>query len=229
MKIHYFQHVPFEGLGSMAACFLNSGHQLSATRLYLDDPIPSPNDIDWLIVMGGPMGANDEVKYPWMQKEKTFIREVIDAGKKVFGICLGAQLIASVLGAAVIKNQHREIGWFPLDVSPEADGTVLADLFQPGIEVFHWHGDTFDIPPSGRLIASSKACKNQGFIVEDRIVGFQFHLETTPDSAGALIQHCGDELDGSTYVQNASEMLSNPKRFLRINELMEVILKRLEK
>ncbi|MEE1573969.1 MAG: type 1 glutamine amidotransferase, partial [Candidatus Neomarinimicrobiota bacterium] len=207
---------------------INKGHQLSSTHLYLNEPLPQLHDFDWLIVMGGPMGVSDELHYPWMSKEKALIKSSIESGKIVLGICLGAQFIADALGSKVYKNSYREIGWFPINVAKQLDNTIFQGVFPQGIEVFHWHGETFDIPASGVLVASSEACQNQGFIVENRIVGLQFHLETTLDSAKALIENCRNELDGSKFVQNEKDILAKEKRFLPINELMIAVLKRLE-
>jgi GMP synthase-like glutamine amidotransferase len=228
MRIHCLQHVPFEGIGSMEPYFIHQGHQLSSTHLYLNESFPQLHEFDWLIVMGGPMGVNDELQYPWMSIEKLFIKSSIESGKIVLGICLGAQLIADVLGAKVYKNRHREIGWFPINVTEQIDSTIFQGVFSQGIKVFHWHGDTFNIPESGIPIASSEACQNQGFIVENRILGLQFHLETTLDSAKALVENCRNELDDSKFVQNEKEMLSKESRFLRINEVMVSVLERLE-
>ncbi|MFA5904181.1 MAG: type 1 glutamine amidotransferase [Desulfobacula sp.] len=229
MRVHYLQHVPFEGIGSMATYFKAKGHALTSTQMYEGQVLPDPHTIDFLIVMGGPMGVHDDLQYPWMKKEKEFIRTCMDQGKIVLGICLGAQLIAHVSGAGVYKNKDREIGWFPLTIHEETRNTVFKDVFVSGLEVFHWHGDTFDIPESGLRIASSRACRNQGFIIDNRVAGFQFHLETTPESARAIIENCGDELDGSAFVQPENELMADEKRFIRINEVMTTVLERLEK
>jgi len=229
VKVHHLQHVPFEGLGSMEAVLIEKGHQLSSTHLYANQTLPSLDDVDWLIVMGGPMGIYEEEVYPWLRREKEFIREAIDAGKIVLGICLGAQLIADVLGARVYKNAYREIGWFEISRSAAAGGTILSKALPERVEVFHWHGDTFDIPEGAIHIAESEACKKQGFIMDDRVLAFQFHLETTAESALALINNCGDELDGSAYVQSKNEILSNPQRFSKINQVMFSVLEALER
>jgi GMP synthase-like glutamine amidotransferase len=228
MKIHHLQHVPFEGLGSIELVLKQKGHQLSATHLYNNQPLPSVNDIDWLIIMGGPMSIHDEKIYPWLSTEKRFINEAINSGKIVLGICLGAQLIAKVLGAEVYQNKHREIGWFNINRTPEAKKTILSTIIPEKFEVFHWHGDTFDIPTGAHILAESKACKNQAFIMDDRIVAFQFHLETTLQSATALIENCRDELDNSQYVQSEKEMLSNIQGFSNINQVMFSVLEVLE-
>jgi GMP synthase-like glutamine amidotransferase len=229
MNIHYLQHVPFEGLGSIESQLKAGHHQLSSTHLYKNPLLPAIEEIDWLIVMGGPMGVHDETEYPWLKPEKNFIRQAIDANKKILGICLGAQLIADVLGTKVYQNRYREIGWFNIDRSAEGNSTILSTALPEQTEVFHWHGDTFDIPAGAKLLASSEACKNQGFILDNRVVGLQFHLETTSASARALIKNAADELDDSRYVQTEKEILTSPGRFLRINQIMSAVLNALEK
>ena len=224
MRIHHFQHVPFEGLGSMEAYFRTKGHELSATHLYRTQTPPPLDKVDWLVVMGGPMGVGDESRLPWMAMEKSYIGKAIDAGKVVLGICLGAQLIADVLGDAVYKNPYREIGWFPVQRSEQAAGTPLGSVLPTGQMVFHWHGDTFDIPDRATLLASSEACRNQGFVIENRVVGLQFHLETTPASARALVDNCGDELDDGPYVQTAMQIMADPAKFDGINNVMANLL-----
>lgn len=229
MRIHHLQHVPFEGLGTIESFFMKRGQQLSSTHFYLGNSLPPIADFDWLIVMGGPMGVYDDLKFPWLKKEKDFIRESIESGKVILGICLGAQLIADALGARVFKNKYREIGWFPIVRKIDANDSDLAGVFPGTLEVFHWHGDTFEIPRGAELLASSEACRNQGFVIDNRVVGLQFHLETTVETAAALIENCRAELDGSQYVQSEAEMLSDETRFLRINTIMHALLERLER
>lgn len=228
MRIHHLQHVAFEGLSSLEPILTSQGHRLSSTHLYESQSLPAINEIDWLIVIGGPMGVDEEKQYPWLIEEKKFIKEAIYSGKIVLGICLGAQLIADALGAKVTKNKHREIGWFNICRSPEIKNTILSTVIPEITEVFHWHGDTFNIPQGARALAESEACKNQGFIFDDRVLAFQFHLETTMESATALINNCSNDLDGSHYVQTKSDMLSNNQRFLTINQLMVNIVRVLE-
>ncbi|TNE76813.1 MAG: type 1 glutamine amidotransferase [Gammaproteobacteria bacterium] len=224
MNVHYLQHVPFEGLGSMENWFRAQNHSISATHLYAGETLPTQDNFDWLVVMGGPMGVNDEQEYPWLAEEKRFIRETIDAGKRVLGICLGAQLIADALGAAVTRNPLREIGWFPITVNEAARTTAIGTVLRGEPEVFHWHGDRFAIPDGATPLASSIACDNQGFLYDDRVLGLQFHLETTEQSARDLSLHCGNELDGSEFVQSTEQMLSQPERFTAINRLMTTLL-----
>ncbi|WP_456324764.1 type 1 glutamine amidotransferase [Desulfonauticus submarinus] len=228
MRIHYLQHVPFEDLGSIKDYLLKQKCTINSTKLYKNEKLPNHKDFDWLIIMGGPMGVNDEKKYPWLIKEKKFILDTIeDSSKTILGICLGAQLIANVLKAKVYKNKYKEIGWFNIVKSSELKGTILDDVFPNSIEAFHWHGDTFEIPKEAKLIASSDACKNQGFIIDNRIIGFQFHLETTLESATKLIKNCRQDLDNSKYVQSEKKILSNNQKFTLINKLMKKILNKL--
>ena len=224
MKIHYLQHVPFEDLGSIADWIHSSGHTLSCTRLDLGEILPDVNDIDWLIIMGGPMNVDETDRYPWLTAEKARIQSAIDHRLPVLGICLGAQLLASALGARVTQNQHKEIGWFPITRSEELANSPLVRILPEEIEVFHWHGDTFDLPAGAIRIAASKACRNQGFVYRGRIIGLQFHLETTLNGIQQLIEHCGSEITAAPYIQTPEVMLSDVNRFQVINDLMYKLL-----
>ncbi|MFH1494509.1 MAG: type 1 glutamine amidotransferase [Pseudomonadota bacterium] len=227
MNIHYLQQVPFEGPGSIAEWVRRGGHTLGATRLYLGDPLPAVETLDLLVVMGGPMNIYEEASYPWLVDEKRFIEQAITAGRRVLGICLGAQLIADVLGAKVYANADKEIGWFPVETTPAASGAGPFADFPRQLEVFHWHGDTFDIPAGALHVAHSAGCTNQAFVYDDRVVGLQFHLETTPASANQIIVHGADELVEGRYIQRPQEMLSDARRFGTINHVMQKLLDRL--
>jgi len=175
----------------------SSQHTVGCTSLWKGDPLPKADTVDGLIVMGGPMGVYDDALYPWLKTEKTLIREVIDQDKPVLGICLGAQLIAEVLGARVWKNKHKEIGFFPL----RGDGDVLPAEFT----AFHWHGDTFDLPEGARPLASSAATKNQAFLYRERVLALQFHFETTEVSLMTMYQHGSDEIVPGPFIQTVDE------------------------
>ncbi len=227
MRFHYLQHVPFEDLASIKPLIQSHHHQLSVTHLYQNQALPTMADFDYLIVMGGPMGIDDVTQYPWLIAEKKFIQQAITTGKTILGICLGAQLMAQILGANISPNQYREIGWFPIQANPAIQQTKFSNIFNTTNPVFHWHGDTFDIPDNAIPVASSVACQHQGFFYDNRVLGLQFHLETTFTSAQALIQNCANELDGSTYVQSAQEILAQPQRFSVINQMMGQVFQQL--
>ncbi len=228
MHVHWFQHVPFEGLGSIESWLVKNNHSVSMTRLHAGEKPPNMDDIDWLIVMGGPMNIYQEAEFPWLIEEKLCIKRAITAGKTLLGICLGAQLIAEVLQARVYASEQREIGWFDVNLSLNAENNPVFSGFSRTFEAFHWHGDTFGYPEGALAMASSQGCAHQAFVYHERVVGLQFHLETTEQSARALLKHCGDELlDGGPYVQSADEMLKDTPRFERLNRLMAQLLENL--
>lgn len=224
MRIHWLQHVDFEGLGTMEEWVREKGHALSCTRLFAGEIVPALDAFDMLIVMGGPMGVHDHGEYSWLQDEKAFLQRVIAAGKPVLGVCLGAQLLADVLGARVFPNEEKEIGWFPV----VRDGVVperLARVLPEQQTVFHWHGDTFTLPEKAIRLYSSAACVNQAFVYEERIIGLQFHLETTPDSVASLIENCRPELVAAPWIQKEEEMLAvEGDVFAEINAWMGALL-----
>jgi GMP synthase-like glutamine amidotransferase len=232
MNIYAVQHVPFEGLGCIADWVESHGSTTTMIRMYAQDPFPAISAIDVLVVLGGPMSSYQEREYPWLVEEKRFIREVIDAGKTVLGICLGAQLIADVLGAKVSPNSYKEIGWFTIDFTDEARACPLLHFEQmpQTMAVFHWHGDTFDVPKGALLLASSEACRNQGFVYDGgRVIAFQFHIEMKHENIAALIDHCGHEIDTNLpYVTSASEMLAHSHDVARVNAVMLNLLNRLQ-
>lgn len=224
MKIHYLQHVPFEGLGSIETWAGQQGAVVTSTRLFNDEPLPAPEDIDWLIVMGGPMNIYEEDKFPWLKREKVFIAEVIKRGSRVLGICLGAQLIADVLRGRITANAEKEIGWWPIIPDPGLT-PGLQEVFGQGLTVIHWHGDTFSLPAGAARLAQSEVCRNQGFVYQERVLALQFHLETTKESLEKLIANSADELvETSPYIQQPAEMLADESRFGVINEAMARLL-----
>ena len=137
MRVHYLQHVPFVCLGSIENWLLAAGHTLTGTRFFLNEPLPSIDEFDCLIVLGGPMSVHDEERLPWLVREKKFIRQAIDGDKPILGICLGAQLIALVMGSRVYPNREREIGWLPIFRTAQAKGHSFGDVIPDQVDVFH--------------------------------------------------------------------------------------------
>lgn len=219
MKLHWLQHVPFEGLGHIENWAHRNGFDLSCTRLFAGEQLPSPEAFDWLVVMGGPMGIFDYADHPWLKDEKEFIKAAMESGKTVIGICLGAQLMADVLGARVYPGPEKEIGWFPIRRMENAPPLIPEE-----ITVFHWHGDTFDIPEGAEALAVSEPGINQGFVFRERCVALQFHMETTPASMEALISNCGDELVDAPYVQSAEALRAGLPNIGTVNITLEKLL-----
>jgi len=206
MKIHYLQHVPFEDPGAILSWGMRNVHDFTCTRLFQKDPLPASHDYDLLLVMGGPMSVHDEREYQWLTAEKKFIHDAINADKKVIGICLGAQLIADVLGAGVQKNRVPEIGWFTVErteFSGDSPFTALPYSFM----AFHWHGETFEIPNGAARLARSGFCENQAFLYQNNVLAVQFHLESTPQGIELLIKNCPDDLIKAESIQPTALIL----------------------
>lgn len=168
------------------------------------------------------MGIYDYDEHSWLYAEKRFIKRAINSGINVLGICLGAQLIADVLGEKIIKNPEKEIGWFPVEkVSKNAVTSGLPDTFN----AFHWHGDTFGLPEGAVHLFKSKACKNQGFIYDNRVLALQFHLESNAESVGKLVKNCGDELVNAPFIHGSDRITSDTEKyFMDSNKLLFSLL-----
>ncbi|MDR3568564.1 MAG: type 1 glutamine amidotransferase [Syntrophobacteraceae bacterium] len=230
MKLHYLQHVPFEGPANVGDWAQNQGWDLSATHLYRGENLPATSEFDWLVVMGGPMNIYEEDRYPFLAAEKKFIQKAIEANKLVLGICLGAQLIADVLGGSVTRNRHKEIGWFPVSLRPEGMESAVFTSFPPEFAALHWHGDTFSLPPGAAMVAQSTACPAQAFTYNGgRVVALQFHLESSPDSVRLLIENCSDELVEGEFIQKADAILEKRENFSSIHYSMRTLLENMKK
>lgn len=228
VNLHVFQHVSFEGLGAVEPWARGRGHRIRATRFFEGERLPRLEEVEWLVILGGPMSVHDEAIFPWLSPEKRFIRGAITGGRRVLGICLGAQLIAAALGARVYPNAHKEIGWFPVRRRLEAERSRLGRALPLEVEAFHWHADTFDLPPGAIPVARSDACRNQGFALGERVLGLQFHLETTPGAAARIVANCRKDLTEGPFVQSPRAMLSgDKKRFRAIHEAMAGVLEAL--
>ncbi len=227
MRIHYVQHVPFEDLANIENWAKQKAHSVTATRLYLNETFPPTGSFDWLFVMGGPMNIYEDDKYPWLISEKRFIEETVKLGRFVLGICLGAQLIADVLGGKVSPNDHKEIGWFPVNNASEGSGifNVLPDEFM----AYHWHGDTFEIPPGATRLAGSQACRNQAFEYNGNVLGLQFHLESSAASVTRLITNCRNDMMDGKFVQSENEIVSRSDYLLDMKRHMTLLLDEVEK
>ncbi len=224
LNIQCIKHAHFENEGFIAEWIKRKDHQLNSTHIWLDEPFPLPDSIDGLIIMGGPMSVNDEEQYHWLKEEKQFIAQVIQKKIPVLGICLGAQLIANVLGAQVLKAPQKEIGWWPITTFPSNYWETNKIL-----TTFLWHGETFTLPKNATLLASSEAIAHQGFSYGEKVVGIQFHPEVTPEGIKNLIQNCCSDLTQGKFIQTADEMFSNKSFFEDNKKLLFALLEKLFK
>lgn len=218
------QHTTCEGPGSLRDLLRRRGACAQICRVDLEPALP-PITWDLIVILGGPMNVDEEAAHPWLVAEKNFLRQAIARDIPLLGICLGAQLLAECLGAAVTRNQEREIGWFDITRTAEAATHPLGRLWPERCEVFHWHGDTFTLPKGAVRLASSAACANQAFIFGTRILGLQFHPEMTPESGEEIRAGCFQDLvNPGPYVQDQKTIAASPDRFLRLRATMETLL-----
>lgn len=227
MKAHIFQHVPFEKPSAILDWLTGQNFDITYTRFYESTHLPSLHDVDWLIIMGGPMSVNDEKELPWLIDEKNFIRQCIQSGKVVVGVCLGAQLIASATGSKIYPGKHKEIGWFP--VYPVQNNEIQTHPIPKEITVLHWHGETFDLPQGARLLASTEACANQIFMIDKHVLGMQCHLEMTPEAVAGMLKYCAHEIQPAPFIQTVEDINNGTLRFaLNANLLLFSLLQTLK-
>ncbi len=221
MHVLTFRHTPFDDLGLIADALEANGISYDYADLYTPhSPEPPVREADALIFMGGSMSANDDL--PFIHREIQYIREAIVRGKPVLGVCLGAQLMAKALGARVYANRVKEIGWAPVTFTDAAQRDPVLGGFDGSEVIFHWHGETFDLPPGAELLASSAACRNQVFRLGGRTYGLQFHLEVTPDM---IMQWCReDEVCGGA--RDASGPIDPHAHAARTKALAETVFGR---
>lgn len=190
MSVLICKNITTEGPGTVEDFLKAKKIPYTIVDLSVGEDIPDTEKYNALILMGGPMSANDDGIYPYIKKEEGLVRDFIAKNKSVLGVCLGAQIIAKALGARVYKGAEKEIGWFDIELTVNG----IRDYFmrklavhpQAGdiwkrFKVFHWHEETFDIPNGAEKLASSDICQNQAFRYGDNAYAFQFHIEVTKD------------------------------------------------
>ncbi len=185
MAVLILKNIPLEGPGTIEDFLREEGIPYRVLELSEGEEPPDIGEYSHLVVMGGPMAVYEMDSYPYLRTEAGLIEGFIDSGRAVLGICLGAQMIAHVLGARVYPGGVKEIGWYTVDITPEGmEDRVFSRLAvdgSPRAEVFHWHGDTFDLPDGAVRTATSEVYPNQAFRYGGKVHALQFHIEVTPE------------------------------------------------
>jgi GMP synthase-like glutamine amidotransferase len=214
MRLHVFEHKPSREVTYIDRWAAERGHALAWTRVDGGAPLPAPDGFDWLIVLGGPQSVWEEDVHPWLAGEKRFIRQALENGKVLLGICLGAQLLAEVLGGQAFKQELQEIGWHEIRLTPEGRASFLFEGLTEVFTSYFWHGDHFSLPPHCTRLAFNQACLNQAFVSEKYpAVGLQFHPERTASYIETTASRPGASWgDGGPYCQSPAEVLSRTRR-----------------
>jgi len=220
VRVLAFRHGPLEGLGLIEGILRAHGFAYNYADLYLSPTTEaSVCDAEALIFLGGAMSANDDLRY--IDREFEYIKRALQRRQPVLGICLGAQLIAKALGARVYPNAGKEIGWAPVSFTEAAHRDAIFHGLNTEV-IFHWHGETFDVPTGAELLASSSACHHQAFRWGDRVYGLQFHAEVTP----AMIEQWCREDAACGEAREAPEPIAPHAHAARTTELARIIFGR---
>jgi GMP synthase-like glutamine amidotransferase len=210
-NILIIKHISLEGPGTLGEYLDKNGISTYSVDLSGGDILPDfPQDYVGVVILGGPMNVYEEDKFPFLKDEQRFIQTVLSAEIPLLGICLGAQLIAKAAGARVYKAKSKEIGWYRLKLTPEGATDPLFKGFTDEFFVFQWHGDTFDVPESGKLLATSDGCPNQAFRYGKCAYGLQFHLEVTSSMIREWISAYDSEIE-----ELAGSGIINPQQILQ--------------
>lgn len=219
MSVLIIKHVEIEGPGLIEDCLKEERIPYQILNLEHGVPLPKPQDCRGIIILGGPMNVYEEDRYPFLREEDLFIKEAIQRGKAVLGICLGAQLIAKALGARVIRAPVREIGWYDVSLTKAGSHDPVFTKFPKTFPVFQWHGDTFALPSSGELIATSTPIPHQAFRYGDNVYALQFHLEVTAQMIHQWMKTYDEEFNGSqTPLMPKLKILSDTERKITVSE-----------
>jgi GMP synthase-like glutamine amidotransferase len=211
MRILFLQHDPLDGPGVLLDWAQEHGCSVSTCLICEGQPLPELDSFDLLVSLGGPMGAYEEEKHPWLVSEKAYLRKAVVAGKKIVGLCLGCQLLADALGGHAYKHSLKEFGWQPIEPTEAGKKWLPLPESEMSFHAFQWHGDTYSLPPDAVQIARNDACEQQAFVIGNQVLGLQFHLEWTEAMMRDALADSGVALSmiPSPTVQTPEEIMSN--------------------
>lgn len=231
MRLHLLEHDPIDIRHNNITTWAEKrGYTVGWTDVFTDAKIPSQNDFDWLIVMGGSQHAWEEQEHPWLADEKRFISEALSADKIILGICFGAQLLAEALGGQVFPNEKVEIGWYSVRLNAEGKQSFLFKNVPDTFLTFHWHSDHFSLPPGTAGLAYSEPTPYQAYTHKDhRIACLQFHPEYTIEMVRFFAKEYGHEWKRDRYVAGKEAVLSKSEQIPETYWLMELILDNMDR
>lgn len=217
MRLHTIIHAPFEKLGTIETWSVKNHHSLTSTHTYRGEKLPAISEFDFLIIMGGPQSPLEIDQYPYLQNEIDLTKLAIANQKSVLGICLGAQIIGTALGAKTERSPNKEVGVFPITLTNEADTDPIFKLFPKQFDVMHWHNDMPGLTNECVLLAKSEGCPRQAIRYGEKVYGLQCHMEMTPELVKGMIEHCAHDLTPSRYTQIPAEMLAADLSSMNLN------------
>lgn len=215
-KILVFQHVPHEGLGNFEGVFRQQGLEISLIPSFDRDLSAiklNETGCGGMVVMGGPMSANDHETLPFIREELRLIEEALEEGVPFLGVCLGAQMLAKVLGSKVYPGNKKEIGWYPLYLQEGAPQDLVFKDFPRETLMFQWHGETFNLPKGSKLLASSDLFPHQAFAYEGRAYGLQFHPEITLPMIREWVTLGKSEIAQAGLPKSSEEILADSEKY----------------
>ena len=212
-EVWAIQHIGYEDLGSFETVFENRGFEVKYfCSRNVDYKGLFANDPELIVVLGGPMSVNDSDKYQWINRERQFVEDRLECEKPLLGICFGAQMIASALGAEVRKGkQGKEIGWSKITVNAEGKKTPFRHFDGEFTHMMHWHGDTFDLPDGAILLASSDMYNKQAYTYGDHVLAMQCHPEVTERKL--KLWYSGSEDDVKEVGKTVKELMDHATRY----------------
>ncbi|AQW21449.1 GMP synthase [Lentilactobacillus curieae] len=201
MRINVLQHTPNEGPGSILDWAEVHNHEVYTYHPYQFGHLPTADETDMLVILGGPMSPNDDID--WIKAERKLIKELLDNNTPIFGACYGAQQISKTLGYPVTKAPAKEVGWAPVHLQSHVIPGIPETL-----QALHWHEEMFEVPDGAELLFSSDAVKNQGFVLGHHVVGLQFHFEPKPNNVREMVVNDFNYIPGSILKQTKEDILA---------------------